>query len=355
MILINLGTEAPNHSFRFLALSLCLHENKNAYEFTLKTLKSFLLDKCGFEYNPKFAMSDAHLGGMAALSLVFPEITKLRCRFHLDQNIERKLRNLKLKAHISYVRWAINSLSNTKSKEEFLSLWILLEPEIKKITQSDSFVKYLKDEIIDSESIWYSGGSFVGKQKCNNSLEGINRYLKLNWTNEESKSVPEFFIVMQKAMDYYVTKCAEEKCMPTDCRNLKKYFENAQNLITNNQIYKYDNETFVFIRVPKRFKNTKISRKSEMESRIQKVEERIKFCRDNFQNRYESIIIYTKIFDFFRFYDVVKKECSCQTFLNRGICKHNLAVEIKLGRIKNPYQERIAEGSRVGRPRNMQG
>jgi len=352
--LIIIGTEAPNHAFRHISFALCLHENTESYEFALKATTKYLLRHLNLDYKPKFSMSDAHLGGMKALSSVFPDIVKLRCRFHLDQNIERKLRALKLKNHIGYVRWVISSLAETKSKEEFLSLWRILEPEILSITNNESFNKYLNDEIINSESLWFNGASFIGKQKCNNSLEGMNRYLKSNWTRDESKSVPEFFVVMEKAMDYYVNKCREETCMSNECGKLRQLYKKSQAIIESNTIYEYDDRTFVFIRIPSRFKKKKAAHKAEIEQRVAKVAERISFCKENYSQRFSNIVYFTKIVDFFRFYDTVKKICSCNSFMKIGICKHMLASEIKLGRIKDPYQERVAEGANVGRPRNLQ-
>ena len=273
----------------------------------------------------------------------------------MDQNIERKMRSLKLKHYIEYVRWGINSLREAQSEEEFQSLWKILEPEIQKLTNCESFVKYLKNEVIDSEGLWYNGASFAGKQKCNNSLEGINRYLKNNWTRDESKSLPEFFVVTEKAVDSYVSKCNTEGCMPTSCCQLRKVFKKAQIIIENNEIFKYDEKTYVFIRIPRRFKKKNVTKKAEMELRKSKVNDRIGFCKNNYNQRFSSLENYTKIMCFFRFYDTQKKVCNCNKFMNKELCKHKLAAEITLGRIKDPYQEKIIEGSQVGRPKNLQG
>jgi len=299
-------------------------------------------------------MSDHHPGGLAALISVFPSIIRRRCKFHLDQNGERKLRSLGLKKHIIYVRWTIKMLSECKSQEEFDSLWKLLEPEVEKITGSEAFMGYFKQEIIKSCSLWYCGASFVGKQKCNNSLEAMNRYLKSNWTKNESKSIPEFFIVMEKAFYYYIEKCNEEKCMPVDCTMLRQYYEKASEIISKNSIFKFDSATFAFLRIPKRYKTSLTIRENEIQERLKMVNDTIKFIKDNRDKRFESLPFFTKIDYFFSFYDATKKNCSCKNFWNRGVCKHLLASELTLGRISNPYSQQIVEGSNVGRPRNLQ-
>ena len=349
-----LGTESTNHAFRHIALSLALREDQSAYEFTLNKVKDFLQNKFNYNYQPKFSMSHNHAGGLGALISVFPSIVRLRCKFHLDQSLERKLRGLGLKSHLTYIRWTVKMLSECKTQKDFDKLWILLEPEIKNLTGSDPFVKYFKEEIIDSNALWYCGASFVGKQKCNNSLEAMNRYLKSNWTKDEPKSVIEFFIVMEKAFDYYVRKCQEEKCMPVDCVMLREFYRKASLIISKKRIFKFDPTTFVFLRIPKRFKTSAPVREQETLERLTKVNQVITFIKENVDNRFENLSNFLKIDYFFSFYDVTKKKCSCKTFWNRGICKHLLASEISLGKIMDSYSQQIVEGSQVGRPKNLQ-
>jgi len=273
-------------------------------------------------------MSDHHRGGLSALTSVFPGIITLRCRFHLDQNIERKLRSLGLKTCIPYVRWAIKMLIEVNSKEEFDSLWTLLEPEIQNVTQNNGFLKYLKEEIIASDSLWFKGASFIGKQKCNNSLEAINKYLKSNWTKNESKSVHEFFITMEKSFDYYVTKCKEEKCMPTNCSFLRQYYQKASDFIEKKRIFKFKDNILAFLRISKKNKANAQVKNQHLEKRLREVDDDLKFARENYEQRFSELRTFLKICYFFNYYDSVRKVCTCKTFANRAICKHYLASEI---------------------------
>lgn len=299
-------------------------------------------------------MSDHHFGGLSALTTIFPEIVTLRCRFHLDQNIERKLRSLNLKAHIPYIRWAIKMLSETNSKNEFDLLWSLLEPEIKEITQSSDFMKYLTENVISDRSLWFKGASFIGKQKCNNSLEAINKYLKTNWTKEESKSVQEFLIIMEKSFDYYVNICKEEKCMPNGCKFLRQYYQKASCYLEKKQIFKFNEHIFAFIRIPKKFKKNEQIRLRETELRIKEVTGRIEFAKKIYERRFSDLPTFLKICYYFNYYDSFSRICSCKTFANRGICKHQLASEMFMKKIKNPYREKIVQGTQIGRPKNLQ-
>lgn len=354
LFLIFLGTESPNHTFRHIGFGLSLKEDQEAYEFALSSIKNYLKDSLNYTYEPKFSMSDHHLGGLSALSTVFPNITRLRCLFHIGQNVEKKLRSLGLKKHLIYVRWVLKILSESKSKEDFDNLWELLEPEIRKITESEPFVLYFKEQIIDSTSLWFCGASFIGKQKCNNSLEGLNRYLKSNWTKQESKSVPEFMVVMEKAFSYYVGKCREEKCMPVDCKFLREYYRKASEIIAKKHVFKLREDVFLFLKIPNRFKNSVQSREKETLERLLKVNETIEFIKNNENEKFASLSNYSKIGLFFSYYQITTKICSCKTFWNRGICKHVLASEMFLGRIEDPYTKKIVEGSQVGRPKNLQ-
>ena len=60
--------------------------------------------------------------------------------------------------------------NETHTKEEFY----LLEPEIRNSTLNYNFLEYLKEEIIDSDSLWFRA-SFIGKQKWNNSSAAISK------------------------------------------------------------------------------------------------------------------------------------------------------------------------------------
>ena len=120
-------------------------------------------------------MSDNHAGGLAAIEAIFPGITKLRCFFHLSQNIQRKLATLNLKDHLVYIKWVLKTLKQADTQDNFHKIWELFKPEGKQITGSDELVEYMQKNIIKSEAKWFNGASFAGKQKCNNSLESMNR------------------------------------------------------------------------------------------------------------------------------------------------------------------------------------
>jgi len=109
-------------------------------------------------------MSDAHKGQLNAISKVFPNATKLRCLFHLMQNIERKIRGHKQSSKMGYVKWMTYILQEALSEQEFLKIWSLLKPELLKVTDKDFVQSYEKD-FINSNAIWFRGGSFIGKQK----------------------------------------------------------------------------------------------------------------------------------------------------------------------------------------------
>lgn len=142
--------------------------------------------------------------------------------------------------------------------------------------------------------------------------------------------------------------------MPTDCLLLRQYFEKSSKFLDSNQIYKFNENTFALIRIPKKSKTNNQSRLKELEKRLGEVSEKLKFSQENYERRFSDLPTFLKICYFFSYYDSKKRTCSCKTFANRAICKHQLASEVYLNRMKNPYQEKVAEGARVGRPRNLQ-
>jgi len=180
-------------------MALALHEDEDSYKFSYQTLKLSLKKYYNFELKLAFVMSDSHKGQLNAIQAIFPTATPLRCLFHLLQNIERKARASKLSSKTGYIKWVTYTLQEALTQQEFTTTWNLLKPELLKVTNED-FVKSYEKDYINSKAIWFRGGSFIGKQKTNNSLEAINRYLKEHWTQRISRTVPEFFTIRRNVL-----------------------------------------------------------------------------------------------------------------------------------------------------------
>ena len=167
-----LGTESPGHNFRFGCLALSLHEDKESYAFTFKTLKQCLQEKFSFNFSPQFSLSDAHKGQIAAIKEVFPDTIKLRCTFHLMQNVQTKVQKYKQSKNLQYVYWVTKVLHEAPSSQELEEIWKLLKPELLKMTENEEFVKSYETDFVNSESLWYQGASFIGKQKNQQFFRG---------------------------------------------------------------------------------------------------------------------------------------------------------------------------------------
>jgi len=110
---------------------------------------------------------------------------------------------------------------------------------------------------------------------------------------------------------------------------------------------------FCFIRIPSKFKGSEENRQNGLEERLIKVKDRIEFTKINLRVKFSTLAHFTKIHCFFQTFSLYTNECSCNTFWNRGECKHRLATLMHLERIQNPYLQRVQNGSQVGRPRNL--
>jgi len=334
-------------------MALSLHEDEGSYSFLYQTLKEALIKYFNFDFQPQYSLTDAHKGQLKAIKEAFPNIVRLRCFFHLLQNIHRLIHTHGVRENTHYILWVTNCLKEAQSESEFLATWKILKPELKEMTK-EKFVEEYEENYVKSEAKWFVGASFIGKQKTNNSLESINRYLKDNWTDRQSRSVPEFFQLMKSCFAYYNEKCNEETCMPAEARNRKEIFNKAEILVHKKQIYSIFPHLFAFFRIPKRDKKTKEVREQALTKKLEKVEERIKFYRLYHKNKFDCLINFTKIHCFFWFYDVNTDKCSCNKFMNEGICKHQIATLLSLKRVENAYSKKIQEASKVGRPRNLQ-
>ena len=298
-------------------------------------------------------MSDSHKGELNAIKASFPGIVRLRCYFHLIQNIQKKVRDFDLKPKMEYIIWVTKTLREAKTGEEFKNIWTLLKPELIEKTSNQEFVNAFEQDYVNSDSIWFNGGSFISKQKCNNSLESMNRYLKDHWTDRRSRSVLEFFRVMELSFKHYCDKCREEHCMPTEVTCLREYYNKAQDILTKHLIFKIENDTFCFMRISSKYKASKEEKEKELEKKMKKVKERLDFTQKNIRSKFSSLVNFTKIHCFFQIFSLNMNQCSFNSFWNRGNCKHRLATLMHLERIQNPYIQRVQEGSLVGRPRNL--
>jgi len=65
---------------------------------------------------------------------------------------------------MGYVKWMAYALQEALVEQEFFKIWSLLKPELLKVTDED-FVQLYEKDFINSNAIWFRGGSFIGKQK----------------------------------------------------------------------------------------------------------------------------------------------------------------------------------------------
>lgn len=60
-------------------------------------------------------MSDSHKGELNAIKASFPGIVRLRCYFHLIQNLQKKVRDFDLKPKMEYIIWVTKTLREAKT------------------------------------------------------------------------------------------------------------------------------------------------------------------------------------------------------------------------------------------------
>ena len=298
-------------------------------------------------------MSNCQKGQMNAITKVFQDTTKLRCYFHLIQNIQRMARNFKVHEKIEYILWVTKMLKEAKSELEFEQIWALLKSELLGMT-THNFLKSYEDNFVNSQAKWFVGASFVGKQKTNNSLESINRYLKDNWTSRVSRTVPEFFVLLKNCFIYYNEKCSEKTCMPMDTRDRKEIFQKSEKVLEEKNIFSIFPDVYAFIRIAKKHRVNQDIRKIKLAQKMENIDERIEFLKENFNNKFANLTTFAKTQGSFHFFNSNSNICSCTHYMNTGTCKHQVATLLYLNKVKNPYKQQLNEASQVGRPRNLQ-
>jgi len=151
---------------------------------------------------------------------------------------------------------------------------------------------------------------------------------------------------MEKAMIFYVNECKDEKCMETECKFLKTYYQKASAIIQNNMVKPFSENILAIIRIPERLKTKEKQENQELiVQRLSKAGERLQFAQNNYSKRFSSLATFTKITCYFQFYNIDSRTCTCNTFANRKICKHELVADLLSGK-KNPYEQKIGKGSK---------
>ncbi len=144
-------------------------------------------------------------------------------------------------------------------------------------------------------------------------------------------------------MGFYVTECKDEKCMDKECKFLKNYYKKASAIIQNKFVNPFSENIHATIRIPERLKKKdQVENQELIAQRISKAGERLNFARLNYSNRFSNLATFTKIACYFQFYNVDNRTCTCNTFANRNLCKHELVSDILSGK-KNPYEQKIGK------------
>ena len=93
---------------------------------------------------------------------------------------------------------------------------------------------------------------------------------------------------------------------------LRKYFQKDDQILQKNLIFYVSAQIYAFIRPPKKLKKNQEKRAEGLKFRLEKIEERVEFIKQNLHNKFKKLANFTKVQCLFRYYDANSGKCTCK-------------------------------------------
>ncbi len=231
----------------------------------------------------------------------------------------------------------------TRNREDFLKLSKLFR--IKYQGKHPDFVAYFEKEWVDAHPNWFLGVSNFSPS-TNNALESFNGKLKSNCTMRKILPIKTFCIKLFEWVRTWGLKYSsgEKKFIQTVPVSKQLWLEAKQFALVDKVIKKTSSdENFNTFIVPAGSRNDVLSLlRTDFES------------FDDFRDKYFTFYV-VKMPVVANEANFLMGTCDCPQFLKKYVCKHTLAVALRLKLVKVPLtacSEKLPSKKGPGRPQN---
>lgn len=347
--LVVLGTVDRAKHFHPLVYACCSQERTSDYEFVFESAKQAIKTHFGKDFQPETLIADGADAIRNGFYNVF-EAAKLdvMCYAHVIRNCRKRpftSQNNKslILEDIRMIQLAPNRPTFEMMTKLFCEKWEDIEPD---------FTTYFEKEWLGAHCNWFEGAADY-TPSTNNGLESHNATIKKKITLRRRLPMNEFLASM-KQMTTDISKSFSEgkRKLATEPHIKKQTFENAMLMVTNNfkafKAKQKTNSDVVTFSVP----SSQCASENATEAYYKTL---VKATWDTF----DEFIVH----GFQQFYIVrlsstawkTESTCTCAAFFKQHMCKHIIAIGIRLKVIEPPTTinpvRLIATRRKPGRPK----
>lgn len=349
--LMAFGTVDRAKKFHPLAYACCSHEKGHDYEFIFQSVKNAIKTHINKDFEPETLIADGADAIRTAFYKVFDTAQiDIMCFAHVLRNCNKRPFASKsnkglIMNDIRKIQLAPNRAAFDLMTSLFCNKWEQIEPD---------FVTYFKKEWLHCHCNWFEGAA-IYTPSTNNALESHNAVIKRLITLRRRLPMNQFLI-----------------CMKTMTSDISKQFTKGDRVIANepNVSRKMYEEATVMGKDLKAFK-VKQPKGSNVTIFVVPSSE---CAEENANESYYKTLSKTtwETFDefivhgFHQFYLVqfsndswkTESKCTCPAFFKQNMCKHIIAIGVRLGSIIIPDTVNLVALARTrrkaGRPKLTQ-
>lgn len=285
-------------------------------------------------------MSDAANAIRNGFNDVFgDEKTLLMCYYHVIACVKKNLIKLKISPDIQIkIKSDIEMLSQCnspvqfkKASELFKRFWRPIEP---------AFVTYMESQWLSTHQNWYHG--FGNVPTTDNALESFNDFLKKTVTLRQRLPLTQFFIQLEKAMNYWSSKLEfitipkiSMSLWTTSCQWNKENVKIKSKKLATEIHYNVPAKSASYPRNDSYFKSDNWDSFDDFKNRA------FKLYLVKFPNSEQNWMT---------------GSCTCVMYLKQFVCKHLIGIATRNGWASPPmeaYQVPIGKTRGRGRPKKL--
>lgn len=315
--------------FHPLAYGCCSHEKTNDYKFIFESIKNAIKMHLDEDFEPEILIAD----GADAIRNAFYDsfdtaALDIMCYAHVVRNCKKRPFTSKINKglimdDIHKMQLAPNHATFSMMANLFCAKWKELEPD---------FVSYFEKEWLGPHYNWFEGAANY-TPSTNNALESHNAVIKRLITLRRRLPMNEFLVCMKNmAADISKQFAKGDRSIASEPDINKKLFEEAAIMGENFKAFKAkqlkESNVNIFV-IP----SSKCAAEDANESYY-------KTLTKTKWNTFDEYIVH----GYQKFYVVqfsidcwkTKSLCTCPAFFKQNMCKHIVAIGVRLGTVVIP-------------------
>lgn len=343
------GTVDRMKRFHPLAYACCSHEKTHDYNFIFESIKNAIKTHLDKDFEPEKLIADGADSIRNAFYASFETAElDIMCYAHVVRNCNKrpfasKINKGLIMDDIHKMQLAPNRAAFNMMTSLFCAKWKQLEPD---------FVTYFEKEWLASHCNWFEGAAKY-TPSTNNALESHNAVIKRLITLRRRLPMNQFLVCM-KNMTADISKqfSKGDRAIASEPNVSKKMFEEAAILGENLKAFKakqaMNSNVNIFV-VP----SSKCAAEDANESYYKTLTKMTWKTFDEFiVHGYQQFYIVQFSNDCWK----SKSTCTCPAFFKQNICKHIIAIGVRLGAVIIPDTVNLVPLARTrrkpGRPKS---